>query len=111
VNTGRWAHAEAFIALALRLTRPRPGARHAKAGTLYSNTESTARAARKGLWSEAVPIAPWDFPKSGGTYSAKESAATCSCTGSSMCLGSKGGSFCIASNGKTHYQKRADPSK
>ena len=76
--------------------------------TAYSNAELTARAAKKGLWSDAVPIAPWDFRKSGGSHSAKENSTTCPCSSFSMCVGPRGGSFCFASNGKKQYQKKAE---
>jgi len=76
--------------------------------TSYSNAESTARAERKGLWSDAVQIAPWEFRKLGDSHGANDNVAACSCTGTTMCVGPKGGNFCMASNGKKRYQKRVD---
>jgi micrococcal nuclease len=65
--------------------------------------ERKARTARRGLWADPAPMAPWVWrhrPPPAEGY-----AATCPCGSGKLCTGAKGGRFCIAEGRKKRYAK------
>ncbi|TAG46805.1 MAG: thermonuclease family protein [Betaproteobacteria bacterium] len=75
---------------------------------LYSDAETSARAARLGLWRDNAPTPPWDWRHGSKTTDkqkvATQQSAECPCSGAELCTGARGGQFCIKPNGKRQYQ-------
>lgn len=68
---------------------------------IYAQAEIDARSKKAGLWSDAAPVAPWDFRHGEGIKQNASDDCPCSV---SICTGPKGGHFCFAPNGKKKYQ-------
>lgn len=67
----------------------------------YAQAEIDARSKKSGLWSDAAPVAPWDFRHGDGTMVGGSSYCPC---GVSVCTGPNGGHYCLTTNGKKRYQ-------
>jgi endonuclease YncB( thermonuclease family) len=71
---------------------------------IYAAAEQTARTAKRGLWSVADPLAPWDYRHQPAPT--KQDLAGCSCESGGLCTGPKGGRFCVTASGDKRYQPR-----
>jgi endonuclease YncB( thermonuclease family) len=69
----------------------------------YSEAEVRARAAKIGLWSQAIPTRPEDFRYESKAPKAAGSGTECPCGTNNFCTGSRGGHFCITGSGKKKY--------
>ena len=74
---------------------------------LYAAAEQSARTARRGLWADAQPLAPWDY-RHQPAPTAKD-LSQCPCGGERRCTGSRGGRFCVTPSGTKRYAARATP--
>jgi micrococcal nuclease len=78
---------------------------------LYEAAETTARAARVGLWTDPNPIPPWDFrPSAKQTPPPATAPGGCPCeAGVELCTGAKGGRYCMRADGSKHYHHAPRP--
>ena len=71
----------------------------------YADAETSARRIRAGLWSDPMPMPPWEWRHGGKDQpTARSLASGCHCGSTSFCTGSGGGQYCIAPNGKKKYR-------
>lgn len=71
-------------------------------GHLYP-LQTEAKAARRGLWSDANPTPPSEWRHGGKTAENTPSEGDCPCGGAATCTGKRGGVYCLAPNGKKKY--------
>lgn len=74
---------------------------------LYEAAEQSARTARRGLWADARPMAPWDYRHQPAPTA--HDLGQCPCGGDQRCTGSRGGRFCITPSGAKRYADHATP--
>ncbi len=74
---------------------------------LYAAAELSARTARRVLWADAHPMAPWDYRHQPAPT--PRDLSNCSCGGTHLCTGSRGGRFCVTPSGAKRYAARATP--
>ena len=48
--------------------------RYARRDQVFGNLEAEARAARRGLWADTAPVAPWEFRRNGSRRMADDQA-------------------------------------
>ena len=71
---------------------------------IYAAAEQTARAAKRGLWAVADPMAPWDYRHQPAP--SQQDLAGCRCGTGTLCTGPRGGQFCVTERGDKRYQPR-----
>ncbi len=74
---------------------------------LYAAAEQSARTARRGLWADAHPMAPWDYRHQPAPTA--HDLGQCPCGGDRLCIGSRGGQFCVTPSGARRYVAHATP--
>ncbi len=74
---------------------------------LYDAAEQSARVARRGLWADANPMAPWDYRHQPAPTAGDLSH--CPCGDTQLCTGSRGGRLCVTPSGAKRYVARATP--
>ncbi len=74
---------------------------------LYAAAELSARTARRGLWADAQPMAPWEYRHQPAPTA--NDLGQCPCGGDRRCTGSRGGQFCVTPSGTKRYTPRDPP--
>lgn len=75
----------------------------------YAAAELTARAQKRGLWSDLNPMPPWDWRNGDGPGTQKgeqqraHDAGDCDCDTGKLCTGKRGGQYCLTRAGARRY--------
>lgn len=81
------------------------GEQSARDRHLYEAAERRARQARRGLWADPDPVAPWDW-RDGKRTSSAPRTGECPCDSGRRCTGPRGGIYCTRENGSKSYFPR-----